>query len=193
MRSASPPPFENYVPVSEQDLWQKMRDGKVEAHVYSGVAPGDFEPVPIPAAAFVIADEARTDEEYGFPTHLAPFQILWRDSDPRRSSATRRAVRVPHWVYMKKAAPQSEPAPEPKKEHCSQDKAGFLTNKQEALQADCVAWLRSLPPTPVPTKDAAKTAAKRAIEGLSGRQFDRAWHQAAPPAWKRAGPKTPRE
>jgi hypothetical protein len=101
--SDKPPPFAGYTPVSGDELWAKILSDDIEAHIYSSEARGDFEPVPISAAEFVLADQAGCDQEYGFSTRLKPFQILWRDADRRRSDRTRRRVRVPHWVYVRRA------------------------------------------------------------------------------------------
>jgi hypothetical protein len=109
--SDKPPPFANYLPVSTEDIWKKILSGGVAAHIYSSEAKGNFEPVPITTAEFFLADQAGCDQEYGFSTGLGPFQILWRDVDRRRSNAARRGTRIPHWVYVMKAA-----APTPKKE-----------------------------------------------------------------------------
>jgi hypothetical protein len=108
--SDKPPPFAGYTPVSGDELWAKILSGEIEAHIYSSEALGDFEPVPISAAEFVLADQAGCDQEYGFSTGLKPFQILWRDVDRRRSDRARRSVRVPHWVYLAQKASQA-PAP----------------------------------------------------------------------------------
>ena len=63
-------------------------------------------------------------------------------------------------------------------------------NKEAALKAASIAWIKGLPATPAPKKAAAKADALKAIEGLSGRQFDSAWDDAAPGPWKAPGPKT---
>jgi hypothetical protein len=67
--------------------------------------------------------------------------------------------------------------------------AGFRTNKQAALKAKCAVWIKALPEQPPRRRSDVKTDAIKAIEGLSGRQFDAAWDEAAPAAWKIPGPK----
>jgi hypothetical protein len=102
--SDKPPPFANYVPVSADDIWKKILSGDVAAHIYSSEAKGDFEPIPISSAEFFTADEAGQSSEDGEPdSRLHPYQIMWRDRDRRRPSATRRGIKVPHWVYVMKA------------------------------------------------------------------------------------------
>ena len=102
-----PPPFADYIPVATDDVWQKILTGKITAHVYSSEARGEHAPVPISLAQFVIADQAGCNQEFGFNTNLQPFQILWRDVDRRRPATTRRGTRVPHWVYVMRAASAS--------------------------------------------------------------------------------------
>jgi hypothetical protein len=68
--------------------------------------------------------------------------------------------------------------------------SGIQTNKQAALKTACRVWIKALPTKPARTKVDVKADAMKAIEGLSGRQFDSAWDDAAPPAWKQPGPKT---
>ena len=65
--------------------------------------------------------------------------------------------------------------------------SGGLTNKQAALKGRCSAWIRTLPTQPSRRKSDVKANAVAEIPGLSGRQFDAAWDEAAPPEWKRAG------
>jgi hypothetical protein len=65
--------------------------------------------------------------------------------------------------------------------------SGVQTNKQAALKGQCSAWIRTLPTRPPRRKSDVKADAVAAISGLSGRQFDAAWDEAAPPEWKRAG------
>jgi hypothetical protein len=65
--------------------------------------------------------------------------------------------------------------------------SGVQTNKQAALKGRCSAWIRTLPTRPPRRKSDVKVDAVAAIPGLSGRQFDAAWDEAAPPEWKRAG------
>jgi hypothetical protein len=102
--SDKPPPFVNYVPISAGDIWKKILSGDVAAHIYSSEAKGDFEPVPISAAELFTAHEASQISEFGGPdSRLRPYQIMWRDRDRRRPAATRRAISVPHWVYVMKA------------------------------------------------------------------------------------------
>jgi hypothetical protein len=146
--STEPPPFTDYIPVDSQDIWEKLCRGKIQAHVYSATAPGDFEPVPIPAAAFVIADKARTTpDDYGSPQELAPFQILWIDSDSRRRGRRATRMPVPHWVYVKTAEPEASAAAEPSKPACSQGNP--LTPKQRTITAAIAACF----PEGVPSED----------------------------------------
>jgi hypothetical protein len=73
--------------------------------------------------------------------------------------------------------------------HAAAIPSGGRTNRQAELKDKCVAWIRSLPALPFPLKSDVKAAAMAEIEGLSGRQFDAAWDEAAPSAWKAPGPK----
>jgi hypothetical protein len=103
-----PPPFPKYIAVSGDDIRQKIRSGEVVPHIYSGEAKGDFEPVPLSAAEFFAAEEADRDEDGEPDPRLKPYQIMWWDRDRRRPAATRRAIPVPHWVYVMKAVPKKE-------------------------------------------------------------------------------------
>jgi hypothetical protein len=67
--------------------------------------------------------------------------------------------------------------------------AGIQTNKQAALKTKCVGFIAALPEQPPRRKPDVKADAMKAIQGLSGRQFDAAWDEAAPAAWKLPGPK----
>ena len=62
-----------------------------------------------------------------------------------------------------------------------------LKSRSDA-QGKCEVWIRNLdePPT---DKAACREEALAAIEGLSGRAFDRAWGNAAPADWKEPGAK----
>jgi hypothetical protein len=98
-----PPPFEDYISVSEDELWAKILSGEIKAHIYSSEAPGDLEPVPISAAAFFVAEEAGRKYDDGEPDpQLKPYQIMFRDRDRRRPSATKRGIPAAHWVYVMK-------------------------------------------------------------------------------------------
>jgi hypothetical protein len=63
------------------------------------------------------------------------------------------------------------------------------TNKQAALKAKCIDWIRALPPTPPRAKPDVLKDAMDSIPGLSERQAKAAWDDAAPAAWKKPGPK----
>lgn len=103
--STAAPPFPNYRAVFDRETWAQILAGDVAAFVYSSEAEGDFEPVPISAAQFFVADQAsRQDNDYGHDTQLQPFQIMVRDRDDCRSVAARRRIPVPHWVYVLKTA-----------------------------------------------------------------------------------------
>jgi hypothetical protein len=67
--------------------------------------------------------------------------------------------------------------------------SGIQTNRQAALKAECVAWIKAVPKYPAPVKEDLEQVAKQAIRGLSGRQFTAAWNEAAPAAWTLPGPK----
>jgi hypothetical protein len=56
--------------------------------------------VQITAAEFFNAERAGRDEGGEYDPLLEPYQIMWRDRDRRRPSARRRAIPVPHWVYI---------------------------------------------------------------------------------------------
>lgn len=99
--SDKPPPFDGYVSVMGAELWEKILSGEINAHIYSSDASGELEPVPISAAAFFVAEEAGRKHDDGEPDpRLKPYQIMVRDRDRRRPSAARRAIPVPHWVYV---------------------------------------------------------------------------------------------
>src|SRR5665213_1052385 len=102
--SDKPPPFAGYTPVSVDELWAKILSGEIEAHIYSSEAPGDFEPVPISAAAFFVAEQAGRDQDGEPDPQLKPRQIMVHDRDRRRPPAIRRRIPVPHWVYVAQKA-----------------------------------------------------------------------------------------
>jgi hypothetical protein len=96
---SKPPPFKGYAPVASDDLWAKILSGEIAPLVYSSEARGDLGPVAISPAEFFRAHEAGQEDGEPDPM-LEPFQIMWRDRDRRRPSATRRGIPVPHWVYV---------------------------------------------------------------------------------------------
>jgi hypothetical protein len=61
-------------------------------------------------------------------------------------------------------------------------------------QTECEDWLAGLPASPVRRKEDVRAEAMRQPfgESLSSLAFDRAWANAAHPAWKRSGPKVRR-
>ena len=67
--------------------------------------------------------------------------------------------------------------------------AGFQTNRQALKLQQCVEWIRKLPVRPARTKAVVRAEALAAIPGLSGRQFNNAWDQAADASWQIPGPK----
>jgi hypothetical protein len=67
--------------------------------------------------------------------------------------------------------------------------ARVQTNKQAALKAKCIDWIRALPPTPPRAKPNVLKDAMDSIPGLSERQAKAAWDDAAPEAWTKPGPK----
>jgi hypothetical protein len=108
--SSKPPPFADYRAVSDSETWSKILSGDVAAFVYSREARGDFEPVPISAAEFFLAEQAGQTAYHGEPDPaLNPYQIMVCDRDRRRSAAVRHRIPIPHWVYVPKAAPQDKP------------------------------------------------------------------------------------
>jgi hypothetical protein len=62
------------------------------AQVYC-IGRADFDPIGLPAAEFMSADRADV---------LSKFQIEVREVDRRRSVRIRRAIPVPHWLYVTK-------------------------------------------------------------------------------------------
>jgi hypothetical protein len=107
--SSKPPPFADYRAVSDNETWSKILSGDVAAFVYSREARGDFEPVPISAAEFFLAEQAGQTAYYGEPDpEMKPYQIMVCDMDRRRPAAVRHRIPVPHWVYVMKAAPKQE-------------------------------------------------------------------------------------
>jgi hypothetical protein len=105
------PPFKGYAPVASDDVWKKVLAGEINAHIYSSEAQGDLEPVPISPAEIFSADEASRDEDGEPDPMLRPYQIMWRDRDRRRLSAIRRAIPVPHWVYIVEPEPAATKSP----------------------------------------------------------------------------------
>jgi hypothetical protein len=73
--------------------------------------------------------------------------------------------------------------------HLAAVPSGVQTNRQAALKAQCSEWIKMLPTQPPRRKSDVKLDAVAAIPGLSGRQFDAAWDEAAPSPWKAPGPK----
>ena len=63
------------------------------------------------------------------------------------------------------------------------------TNKQAALKAKCIDWIKALPSTPAKAKADVVKDAMDCIPGLSERQAKAAWDDAAPAAWTKPGPK----
>jgi hypothetical protein len=99
--SDKPPPFEDYVSVSGDELWAKILSGEIKAHIYSSEGRGNLKPVPISTAEFFVAEEAGRVAFDGEPDpQLKPYQIMVHDRDLRRPSGTRRHIPVPHWVYV---------------------------------------------------------------------------------------------
>jgi len=74
------------------DVWSGLRSGELEAQVYC-VGRTDFDPVTISPMAFLSADRAQV---------LSTYQIEFREIDRRRSVRIRRAIPVPHWLYVTK-------------------------------------------------------------------------------------------
>jgi hypothetical protein len=108
--SSKPPPFANYRAVSDAETWNKILSGDIAAAIYSSKARGDFEPVPISASEFFIAEQAGRTACHGEPDPaLSPYQVMVCDRDRRRSAAVRHRIPIPHWVYVLKAAPQDKP------------------------------------------------------------------------------------
>jgi hypothetical protein len=103
--SDKPPPFANYLPVSTDDIWERILSGEVAPHIYSSKARGDLGPVAISAAEFFLANQAGQTADDGDPDPaLKPYQIMARDRDRRRPAAVRHRIPVQHWVYVAKAA-----------------------------------------------------------------------------------------
>jgi hypothetical protein len=105
------PYFEGYLFLGEigepeDQLRAKIISGQIKAHVYSAEAKGDFEPVPISAAQFLIADEAGWEGFSDPHEQLPPFQIATVDRDARRR--VRRSNSVPHWIYIKREVPPTK-------------------------------------------------------------------------------------
>ena len=109
--SDKPPPFAGYTPVLGDELWAKILSGEIGAHIYSSEARGDFEPVPISAAAFFVAEETGRNQDGEPDPELKPYQVMVRDDDRRRPSGTRRRIPVPHWVYVAQKASRAASAP----------------------------------------------------------------------------------
>lgn len=92
----------------EDQIRAKIIAGQIKAQVYSTEAKGDFEPVSISAAEFLIADEAGWESFSDPDPQPIPFQIMVRDRDTRRPVTKRRGVRVPHWIYIKREPPPTK-------------------------------------------------------------------------------------
>jgi hypothetical protein len=78
--------------LAPDDLWNGLRSGALVAQVYC-IGRADFDPIGLPAAEFMNADPADV---------LGKFQIEVRETDRRRSVRIRRAIPVPHWLYVTK-------------------------------------------------------------------------------------------
>jgi hypothetical protein len=88
---------------TDEQLQAKVRSFEIKPFVYSAIAPGNFEPIPISAAEFAKAVECGW-EDFSDPYAVRPpFQIMVVDRDMRRRPGTRSHVRGPHWIYLLKA------------------------------------------------------------------------------------------
>jgi hypothetical protein len=106
--SQRPPYFEGFVFLGElsepeDQLRAKILSGQLKAYIYSTKARGDFEPVPISAAAFSVEEDQGWENFSSFEPEPKPFQIMTVDRDMRRRPGTRWHVRGPHWIYLLKA------------------------------------------------------------------------------------------
>jgi hypothetical protein len=116
--SQRPPHFENFVFLGElaepeDQLRAKILSGQIKAYIYSTLARGDFEPVPISAATFSVEEDEGWEDFSDPDPQPKPFQIMIVDRDIRRRSGTRRHIRVPHWIYVARQDLPAAPADTP--------------------------------------------------------------------------------
>jgi hypothetical protein len=75
-------------------LWSGLRLGTLSARVYC-VGRTDFWPIDLSPDAFLDADREQV---------LSTWQIEVRENDRRRPAAVRRAIPVPHWLYVTRSS-----------------------------------------------------------------------------------------
>jgi hypothetical protein len=89
---------------SKDDLWAAMRSGELELQVYA-VGRGDLDPVGLSPMQFMRAIEIMRSDGDLSPIDvrehiLGRYQVDVREKDFRRPAAIRRAIPVPHWLYV---------------------------------------------------------------------------------------------
>jgi hypothetical protein len=157
------------VRLSNEEIWRGLLSGELEAHVYCD-GRTDFEPIPLSTMAFLRADRDQV---------LAQYKIEIRETDQRRPVAMRRAIPVPHWLFVTRG---------------SVDK--FLRSQPDttvAAEARAIKHLAAqLRTKPDMTKNSARLACADFELGL--RPFERVWPkariEAGLPAQSRAGRKS---
>lgn len=118
-----------------------------------------------------------------WPARLTPDRIDW-EASTINGPHPERLIQADIFIEVR-----SEALSPDAKNHVEKPR-GFHTNREAALKATCIDWLRTLPELPVMRRDDIKEQALSEIPGLSGHQFKAAWDEAAPASWKRAGRKT---
>jgi hypothetical protein len=81
----------------DDDLWTGLCSGELVARVYC-VGRTDFGPIPLSPLAFLTADREQV---------MSDCQIDVRETDYRRPAAIRRAIPVPHWLYVTRSSLES--------------------------------------------------------------------------------------
>jgi hypothetical protein len=80
--------------LSDDELWSALCSGKLEARIYC-VGRTDFGPIPLSPLGFLSADRDQV---------LGRYQIDVRETDRRRPITIRRAIPVPHWLFVTRAS-----------------------------------------------------------------------------------------
>jgi hypothetical protein len=169
----------------------KLSVGAAEAAFDEAMLSGTIR-----SRAFAILLSEANMERLVFEDRLEP--EAWKRGDPRSINGEVSSDDLEFWVAQQLAlspgvAKPPEAAallPDTGEAHDVTTPSGVQTNRQAALKAKCIAWIRTLPEQPLRRKPDVKVDALAAISGLSGRQFDAAWDEAAPASWKVPGPKS---
>jgi hypothetical protein len=154
--------------VAKVDLWAAIRSGELELQVYT-VGRDDLDPIELSPMQFMRAiDFMRSDGDLSpidVREHiLGRYQVDVREKDFRRPAAIRRAIPVPHWLYVTRD---------------SLDK--FVKSRPTATVAAEARAIEHLAGILKRDRKLTKAQARAACDqfGLSGQGFeDRVWPQA---------------